>query len=249
MRILAADTATKSCSVAIVDKESLLAEVTIVSGRTHSKHLIDIVNKVIGLSGLTLSDLDGFAVTRGPGSFTGLRIGISSIKGLAVAVGKPVVGVSILDALAMQTAIHSYLICPLLDARKGEVYFSRYHYQDGTLKKELKEQVSDPDLAVADIDEACIFIGDGALLHKKTIAAKIGAYAYFVPPYQNTIRASSVAYLSMDRFEKKDTDDVGRLVPNYIRKSDAELGFGEKNDSIHTIPFQNKDIIDNLFVI
>jgi len=124
MRILAVDTATKSCSVAIVEKESIIAETTLFIEQTHSKHLMKMIDTALNLSGLTVSELDGFAVTRGPGSFTGLRIGISSIKGFAMASGKPVVGVSSLDSLAMQCCFSPYLVSPLLDARKGEVYYA-----------------------------------------------------------------------------------------------------------------------------
>ena len=225
MKILAVDTATKSFSVAIVDNESMLAELTIVREQTHSKHLMEMINSVIDLSGLTVSELDGFAVTRGPGTFTGVRIGISSVKGLAMASGKPVVGVSSLDVLAMQASITSYLICPLLDARRGEVYCARYRFRDGNLKKEIKEQVFPPDRAVSDINEACLFVGNGARLYQKTILNKMGNLAYFAPPFQNTIRASTVAHLSMNRFENSDTDDVATFEPHYIRKSDAEINF------------------------
>ena len=235
MRILAVDTATKSCSVAIIDDKHLLAEETLVSDQTHSKHLMDMINKVIGLSGLTLSDLDGFAVTRGPGSFTGLRIGISSIKGIAAASGNPVVSVSSLDALAMQSCFSSYLVFPLIDAHRGEVYCSRYRFsrsgfEGGILRRETKEQVLPPDKAVDDINEPCIFVGNGAFMYKESITEKVGELAHFAPPSQNTIRASTVAYLSMERFERNDTDDISSLVPYYIRKSDAELSFGKKDD-------------------
>ena len=231
MRILAVDTATKSCSVAIVDNESLLAEVTIVREQTHSKHLMEMINTVTGLSGLTVSELDGFAVTRGPGTFTGVRIGISSVKGLAVASGKPVVGVSSLDVLAMQASLSSYLICPLLDARRGEVYCARYRFRDGNLKKEIEEQVFPPEKAVRDLNEACLFVGNGARLYQETILNKIGNFAHFAPTFQNTIRASTVAHLSMKRFVNADTDDVATFVPHYIRKSDAEINFKGKKES------------------
>ncbi|RZB29663.1 MAG: tRNA threonylcarbamoyladenosine biosynthesis protein TsaB [Desulfobacteraceae bacterium Eth-SRB1] len=223
MKILAVDTATKSCSVAIVDKESLLAELNISSKETHSKHLMEMINTAIGLSGITLSDLDGFAVTRGPGSFTGLRIGISIIKGLALANRKPVIGVSSLDALARQNLFSPYLICPFLDARRGEVYCSRYRVDHGILKKEIDEDVLPPARAVCDINEPCIFAGDGALIYKKIITDIMGDKAYFALPCQNIIRASTVACISMDRFEKNDFDDIGMFVPRYIRKSYAEL--------------------------
>ena len=228
MKILAVDTATKSCSVAIVDKESLLAEMTVVTEQTHSKHLLEMISIVIKHSGLNLSDLNGFAVTRGPGSFTGLRIGISSVKGLAAAQGKPIVGVSSLDALARQVSFSPYLINSLIDARRDEVYSSRYRYKDGNLIKEGKEQAVSPGDALDEINEPCIFVGSGAVLYQKAIKDKLGEYAYFAQAYENTIRASTVASLSMDRFEKGDTEDAETFVPNYIRKSDAQLKLHEK---------------------
>jgi tRNA threonylcarbamoyladenosine biosynthesis protein TsaB len=167
MRILAVDTATTSCSVAIVDNTSLLSEFTLAKEETHSKHLMDMIKEALRMSGLNFSDLDGFAVTRGPGSFTGLRIGISTIKGLVVASEKPVVGVSSLEALALQVSYSRDLICPILDARRGEVYFSRYRFLNGHLKKQTKERVAPPDQAVEDLNESCLFVGNGALLYKE----------------------------------------------------------------------------------
>lgn len=223
MRILAVDTATTSCSVAIVDQTSLLSEFTIDREETHSKHLMDMIKTALRMSGLNFSDMDGFAITRGPGSFTGLRIGISTIKGLVVASEKPVVGVSSLKTLASQVSYSRYLICPILDARKGEVYFSRYRCLNGLLIKQTKESVAPPDKAVDDLNESCLFVGNGALLYKEMILEKMGEFAFFAPIIQNTIRASTIAYLSMAKFEKKDTDDIEKILPYYIRKSDAEL--------------------------
>ena len=223
MKILAVDTATKSCSVAIVDKESVIAEITLFIEQTHSKHLMEMIDTVLNLSGLTVSELDGFAVTRGPGSFTGLRIGISSTKGFAMASGKPVVGVSSLDSLAMQCCFSSYLVSPLLDARKGEVYFSQYRFENGYLKKKVGERALTPVQAVCDINEPCLFVGDGAKIYQKKIKDKIGDLAHFALPYQNTIRASTVAHISLAKFEINDTVDNSLFAPHYIRKSWAEL--------------------------
>jgi tRNA threonylcarbamoyladenosine biosynthesis protein TsaB len=228
MKILAVDTATRSCSVAIVDKESLLAEMTVVNEQTHSKHLLEMIHLVVKHSGLKLSDLNGYAVTRGPGSFTGLRIGISSVKGLAAAQEKPIAGVSSLDVLARQVSFSPYLICSLIDARRDEVYSSRYRYKDGKLKKEGKEQAVSPEDAIDEINEPCIFVGSGAVLYRKAIKDKLGENANFAQAYENIIRASTVALLSMDRFENDDTDDVETFVPNYLRKSDAQLKLHEK---------------------
>jgi len=223
MRILAVDTATTSCSVAIVDKTSFLSEFTLDREETHSKHLMDMIKAALKMSGLNFSDLDGFAVNRGPGSFTGMRIGISTIKGLAVASEKPVVGVSSLETLALQVSYSRDLICPILDARRGEVYFSRYRFPNGHLKKQTKERVAPPDQAVDDLNESCLFVGNGALLYKEMILEKMGEFASFAPLIQNTIRASTIAYLSMAKFENNDTDDIEKILPYYIRKSDAEL--------------------------
>lgn len=223
MRILAVDTATTSCSVAIVDQTSLLSEFTIDREETHSKHLMDMIKAALRMSGLNFSDLDGFAITRGPGSFTGLRIGISTIKGLVVASEKPVVGVSSLETLAFQVSYSRDLICPILDARKGEVYFSRYRCINGHLIKQTKERVAPPDKAVDDLNESCLFVGNGALLYKEMILEKMSGFAFFAPMIQNTIRASTIAYLSMAKFENNDTDEIENILPYYIRKSDAEL--------------------------
>lgn len=227
MRILAVDTSTTSCSVAVADKDSLLAEATIVREQTHSKHLMAMVDRVVRFSGMAIAEVDGFAVTRGPGTFTGLRIGISTVKGLAVASGKPVVGVSSLEALAKQCAFAPYLICPLIDARKGEVYFARYRFSSGVLKKVVVEGVLPPEEAVSDINEPSLFVGNGAKLYQDIIAQKVGEQACFALPWQNTIRASTVAQLSIDRLEELDADDVASFVPQYIRKSDAELNFSK----------------------
>ncbi|MFH2220346.1 MAG: tRNA (adenosine(37)-N6)-threonylcarbamoyltransferase complex dimerization subunit type 1 TsaB [Pseudomonadota bacterium] len=230
MKILAVDTGTKSCSVAVVEKSSLLAEMTLVKDQTHSKHLMKMIHTVIGMSGLDLSELDGYAVNMGPGTFTGLRIGMSAVKGLAAASGKPVVGVSSLDALAMQASLSPYLICPLLDARRGEVYYSRYRFQNGGLIKEIKENVFPPETAIFDIDEPCTFVGNGARLYRAEIVDIMGDLACFAPFCQNTIRASTIAHLSMRRFETADTDDVGALSPRYIRKPDAEMKLEARAD-------------------
>ena len=223
MHILSLDTATTSCSVAITRNQSLLAEVTNDIGQTHAKHLMGMIDGAIDLSGLTMADFDGFAVTRGPGSFTGLRIGIASIKGLATATGKPLVGVSTLETLALQAAGPSMLICPLLDARRGEVYYSRYRYANGNLEQLIEEGVSSPADAIRGLDEETLFVGEGAIVYRDVLMENLGGLARFAPVIQNSIRASTVAHLSLPSFEAGHTDDVASFVPVYIRKSDAEI--------------------------
>jgi tRNA threonylcarbamoyladenosine biosynthesis protein TsaB len=210
----------------------LMSEFTVITGRTHATHLMALIQKVVDIHGLAVHDLDGFAVTKGPGSFTGLRIGLSTVMGLALASGKPAVGVSSLEALATQGAVSPCLVCPILDARRSEVYSCIYRFRDGRLKSETEAKVGPVQEAIASIDETCIFIGDGALLHRKTIVDQKGRSAHFVPNCHHTIRASTVAHLGIQRMNTdgsnlNDIDDAGGLTPYYIRKSDAELKLGK----------------------
>lgn len=231
MKILAVDTATNSCSVAVTDQASLLAESTQVSVETHSKHLLGMIGQTLALAGITVHDLDGLAVTRGPGSFTGLRIGLSAVKGMAVATRKPVVGISTLRALASQFPSVSLRICAMIDARKSEVYAGAYRFMttpqgDRELVCDMQEQVVPPDSALDAIQESCLFVGTGAAAYQ----AKIEDYmkkrklrACFVPPAMNFVRASTVAYLSRYYFQNHQVDDVETLKPHYLRPSDAEI--------------------------
>ena len=223
MKILAVDTATKSCSVAVIDNDALLAESTLMEDETHSRHLLSLVDAVMVKAELKLAQLDGFAVCVGPGSFTGLRIGIASIKGLAYALNKPVVGVSSLKTLAWQCQKTSYLICPLIDARKQQVFFGRYRYQNEALRIDGREQVASPAEAVRGIREPSVFIGNGAELYRDHILSELGELAHFVSGQQQIIQASAIARLSLSRFINQETDDVHSLVPHYIRRPDAEL--------------------------
>lgn len=223
MKILAVDTATKTCSVAVVNEDAALSEITLARDQTHSKHLMEAIHSAIRLSGLDFSDIDGFAVTKGPGSFTGLRIGISLVKGLAAASGKPVVGISTLDAISLPYSLSEGLICPLLDARKGEVYFSRYRSVSGCLIKELDEHVLPPKEAVEDISAPCLFIGDGAFVYKTLLIEQLGNLAKFPPAYRNTIHATSVAHFALQKFKNNTHENIASFVPQYIRRSDAEF--------------------------
>ena len=227
MKILAVDTSTKTCSVALIDNLSLLAEQVLISTRTHSKHLMRMINEVVDLSGCRMSDIDAFAVTKGPGTFTGLRIGISTVKGLACALSKPVLGVSTLKALAMQLTSQT-LICSMLNAHRGEIYSARYRYaasdeKKRLLKEEFCETVLPIDQAVAGISEKCTFIGDGAVAYKKEIVDILGDLALFAPRCLNVIFASTVAYAGAEKSQSNQFASIEMLMPHYIRKPDAKL--------------------------
>jgi len=223
MRILALDTASKTCSVALMQDRDLIAEWTFGNGRTHSTHLMEMIEQALRIAGLEVSDVDGFAVSRGPGSFTGLRIGISTIKGLAASMEKPLVGVSSLDALALQAAHFPGLICAMLDARKAEVYVAQFRFSEGRMQKLGPERVCAPLDAVSDIDEPCLLISDGAVAYAEDICRALGKNAQMASSVDNAIRASCVARLAYERLCVGDADDLAGFEPLYIRKSEAEL--------------------------
>lgn len=223
MKILAVDTATSGCSVALTDREHLLAEINLVSTQTHSRHLAGMIVEACRLAGMAVGGMDAYAVTRGPGSFTGLRIGVSTVKGLAEAAGRPIVGISALQTLAEQAAASTPLVCALIDARRGEVYFSTYRLIDGTLVEQHREAVLRPEHALHRIDAPCTFVGNGAVLHRAMIRDNLGDHAYFAPLSAHVIRASTVARLAWKRLKNGDSDEVAHFVPAYVRKSDAQI--------------------------
>ena len=202
-----------------------MAEATMVNTQTHSKHLMKMIDQVLKMAQMEISNLDGFSITKGPGSFTGLRIGISVAKALAAASGKPLVGISTLETLAHQAGNYLPVVSPMIDARRGEVYCSRYRFENGVLINETPARALPVEKAIVDLTEPCVFVGNGALLYRNVITDKLGSSACFAPRFYHTIRASTVASLSLERFLRQDTDDVEAFVPYYIRKSDAELNF------------------------
>lgn len=223
MKILAVDTATESCSLAVLEFNRVLAEVTNAIRQTHSRRLMQMVAMLMQMTGITIHDIDGFAIANGPGSFTGLRIGLSTIKGLAAASKKPVVGISNLDALAHRFAFFDHFIYPLLDARKGEVYGAVYRYENGKLKKLTEEKVFKPEKSAFHFEQPCLFVGNGALLYQNIIKESAGRLASFADQYQYISNASAVGRLAVERFDSGNTDNIANLAPRYIRKSDAEL--------------------------
>ncbi len=224
MKILGIDTAVATGSVAIMEDDVLVGEMLLTSRRTHARRVMKSVDTLLSVTEYTLSDLDGFAVSIGPGSFTGLRIGISTVKGLAFALGKPIAAVNTLDALANQFPSSNRLICPILNARKGEVYTALYRTdENGAVIRTGDYTVVSPPDWVCRITEPALFVGDGVEEYGSLIKEKLGTLAHFAPPFLNTIRASVVACLGMERLKNKESDDAKTLVPFYIRPSYAEI--------------------------
>jgi tRNA threonylcarbamoyladenosine biosynthesis protein TsaB len=227
MRILAVDTATISCSVGVLDAGRLMAEVTSEKKQTHSKHLMKMIDTVVHMAGIRMDEMDIFAATVGPGSFTGIRIGISTVQGFARALSKPVVGVSSLEALTHQAgSACPFLICPLLDARKGEVYAALYQSEKNGLRRIIEEHVSPLEKVLYRIEAPCLFVGSGAQVYGKLIGEKLGAHAMFAGEILGKIRAETVGRIAMQRIQTKDYENLNQLIPHYVRKSDAQISSG-----------------------
>ncbi|NVL91033.1 MAG: tRNA (adenosine(37)-N6)-threonylcarbamoyltransferase complex dimerization subunit type 1 TsaB [Desulfobacterales bacterium] len=224
MKILGVDTSSRTGSVAVCENDTVLAEVAVTGAHTHAKRLMPAVDATLEMAGLSIADCDGFAVTTGPGSFTGLRIGISTVKGFGVATKKPVAGVSTLEALAYQFPLFPHLICPVLDARKGQIYTALYECADYMKwKRVIKDCAAEPGEWFKQIQRSCLFVGDGAVAYEGLIRETLGDLAHFAPSYLNTVRASVAAYIGMRQILDGRIIDVAGLVPRYIRKSDAEI--------------------------
>jgi len=174
-------------------------------------------------SGISIHEIEAFAVSIGPGSFTGLRIGLSTVKGFSYATGKPIVPVRTLDAFARTIPFCSYTICPLFDARKNEVYAALYRWEDNTCKKILPETAISPAELVKDIHERTVFMGEGARLYREIISSALHDNAVFVPPSRMSPSASTVAEIAAENLALGLIADPVSLTPFYLRKSEAEL--------------------------
>jgi tRNA threonylcarbamoyladenosine biosynthesis protein TsaB len=221
MNILAVDTSTGSCSVAFLKERRLIAEEVYTAGKTHSRHLMGIIDHILDRCEIAPVDLDGIAVTRGPGTFTGLRIGLSTVKGLAAAIEKPVVGVSSLAALAFPLAWTRKPVVAMIDARRGEIYHARFSGGNGS-EPSGTVRVSSPEEAAQALPGGAVLAGSGAVLYRKVWESRRPDIRV-AHETAHVIRAASVGMLAMDRFEDGTADPADVLVPEYIRKSDAQI--------------------------
>lgn len=222
MKILAIDTSATSCSVALTSAEGLLAEYILSSDKPLSSRILSSVDTVLRGAGLAVSDLDAIGVALGPGSFTSLRVGIATVKGLALASGKGVVGFSSLAMLALNLPHAAFPVCPMFDARKKEVYTALYRC--GDLPETLiGDCVVSPEEFLARLSGPTIFVGEGALRYRDLIVATLGDAALFAPPFAHAPRAAAGALLSRAALSERGPIPLHLLTPAYIRKPEAEL--------------------------
>lgn len=223
MRLLAIDTATEVCGIGLWMDGDMRAELSLAHGQTHARHLMAGIQAVLELAGVALTDVEALAVTHGPGSFTGLRIGLSTVKGLAMAMNRPAVGISSLEALAFQAEGTEDLICPMIDARRKEVYWSLYRRTAQGLEPMEPEQVGPAVGAATRIKAPCQFIGSGARVYRNLLEGTLAVPGRWSPDDHSAIRVSAVARLAVQRLEGDTAYDINALRPAYLRRSDAEL--------------------------
>lgn len=234
MKILSMDTSTTSCSVALLGEDGLIGEVLINDKRTHSQKLMPILENLLSLGDFTIKDIDILAVCVGPGSFTGLRIAMATVKAISHVREIPIVGVNSLEALANNLVGTKTDVVPIVDAQGRQVYTSRYEYRDGRLIEledisvmSIEDRISS--LGVKS-DSKPIFIGEVAEKYRKEIEEA----GFEIAPFdRNIVRASTLSYVAKYKYENKiDVYSCYDILPRYIRKSQAEVQYEEKQKKL-----------------
>lgn len=229
MKALAVDTSANVATAAVMEEGVLLGEYILNHKKTHSQKIMVMIEELLSDLELTIQDIDLFAVANGPGSFTGLRIGVATMKALAHAMNKPIVGVSPLAGMAYNLPYAEHIIVPVMDARANRVYTASYIWDEGF--KELTEpEATTIEECVASCGELLdtIFVGDGAVRHMEYIKEKLGDKAMFAPATAMNQRASSIAALALDMAKRGEVSNYADLKPVYLKKSQAEQELEER---------------------
>jgi tRNA threonylcarbamoyladenosine biosynthesis protein TsaB len=223
--ILALDTSTMNGSLALAREEELLCEINFKVPRSYSNVLVPVIDELLKAYQLRLNDLNALVIGLGPGSFTALRVGLATVKGLAYSSGLPVVGIASLDALAWGVWASARLICPIIDAKKDEVYSANYRYNKD--KQEIvrlsRYRVLSPRALADETGEEIVFTGDGLARYRSLLADRLGEQAQFAPKQDWLPRGRNLVGLAWPRVNSGDFDHLAALVPLYVRRSQAEV--------------------------
>ena len=233
MKILAIDTTAKTAAAAITDGEKLLASATLNTPSTHSVTMLPTVEMLLKSAGITTSEIDIFAISAGPGSFTGVRIGVSLVKGLAFGRKQACIGVSSLEALARNMVSTDGLICPVMDARRNQLYNALFYAKDGKLKRITEDRLISAQALGEELKERrgkrrIYFVGDGYSIVERELA-DLGARA--TPDFLRWQNGYSVAMVALAKYtetEDKSRFTAASLAPVYLRASQAERERAEK---------------------
>ena len=231
MKILGLDSSGIVASVAIVEDDVLIAEYTVNYKKTHSQTLLPMLDEIAKMTEFDLNSIDAIAVAAGPGSFTGLRIGSATAKGLGLALKKPLIAIPTVEGLAYNLYDISGLICPIMDARHKQVYTGIYRFTDHQLKV-VEDQMAVPMETVIEklnqYGETVTFLGDGVPVFHELIAEKMTVPYSFAPAHVNKQRAAAVAALGEIYYRQGKTETAMEHVPDYLRVSQAERERAER---------------------
>lgn len=234
MRVLALDSSGLVASVAIIEDCNLMAEYTINYKKTHSQTLLPMLDEVVKMTDLDLNTVDAIAVAEGPGSFTGLRIGSATVKGLGLALKKPIIGVPTLEGLAMNLYDVKSIVCPIMDARRNQVYTGIYKFNNhkmSVVKTQTAIGITEIIEALNLIGQDVVFLGDGVPVYQDIIKEKMEVPYSFAPAHLNKQRAGAVGVRAMDYWNEGKVVSAQEFEPNYLRLSQAERERMEKEKS------------------
>ena len=229
MKLLAIESSGLVASAAVFADDTIVAEFTVNNKQTHSQTLLPMIDQVVTMSGIDLKEIDAIATTSGPGSFTGLRIGAATAKGLGLALHKPIVPITTLEALAFRLAGREGNICPMMDARRGQVYTGIYTFVNGEMQV-IQEQcaISVEELA-GRLKEECekygkkvVLLGDGVPVYREKVQEILQGQCEFAPASCNRQRAACVAVLGQSLAAAGKTVSSDDFAPEYLRMSQAE---------------------------
>ncbi len=224
MITLSIETSSEVGGVCLFDSlRGIIAEIRFGSQKRHSASIMPAISHIFSITSLSIEDVDFFSISIGPGSFTGLRVGLSTVKGLCFATGKPLVAVSSLEAFAHQLRWADKVICPLFDARKKEVYGALFKAEGGEISRLTDDMVQSVDKIISLVTEKTLFAGTGAERYRDVITDRLSDMAEFADgPLMHPL-PSSLAFAAMKKAEKKEFSDPSTLTPLYIRASEAEI--------------------------
>ncbi len=227
MRVLGLDTSTLAASAALMEDFHLLADYFLDDGISHSRKVLPLIDFLLAQAHLKLQDIDGFCVAAGPGSFTGLRIGLSVIKGLSLATGKTAVGVPTLEAMALTKVHVDKQVCPVIDARKKEVYCALFVIEGEALRRVTEDMVLEPEALCELIKEPTLFTGDGIRAYGDLFRSRLGEKAILHEHFSGVSTAAQVARLGQEMLHSGRA--AKEVEPIYIRPSEAELKHGQRS--------------------
>lgn len=231
MKVLAVDTSASVAAVAVMDNETLLGEYILNHKKTHSQKLMPVINDIMKNLEIGPSDIDIYAASSGPGSFTGLRIGITTIKAIAYAAQKPVVSVPTLDSLAYNVPLYESLVCPIMDARNNQVFTAVYKWEKN-IPVNITEYMGIPISELVDIikgkNKKVVFVGDAVDMHREFLMKELQDKCEFAPGNILLQKASSVAQIALYRASQGILENCFDMVPFYLRKSQAEREYEKK---------------------